>query len=370
MREAVDRGIPVLGVCLGAQLLAHALGGQRQPAAGAHDPLDGDRAARRRRGRPGGRVAPARRGRAALERGRLRAAGGRRRAAGAAGAARAEAFRYGECAWGVQFHPEVDPPGSKAGTAPGWPSSRGGGHRGAGPRRRRAAPPRPARRSPRRSSAASPAWSPPAASPRDVPALAVDPDALAGQRRLRARQQCRVLRVLRHRHQRVPDHRGWARHPCRVQSSACARSRIATSGPLCPSPRSCGRACGWRGSAGRRCATRSACSALALRSRPLWAGSSTCSWIGTRGGRPRFLWGCGLLWSDWSVERTSTAAGYGPGVRGSCVSGGVPGHPDALFSPVQRMKVYVGAGAIVEIQRNSRRAVCRGVAIHTTPKYT
>ena len=27
LREAVERGMPVLGVCLGAQLLAHALGG-------------------------------------------------------------------------------------------------------------------------------------------------------------------------------------------------------------------------------------------------------------------------------------------------------------------------------------------------------
>ena len=28
LREAVERGVPVLGVCLGAQLLAHALGGR------------------------------------------------------------------------------------------------------------------------------------------------------------------------------------------------------------------------------------------------------------------------------------------------------------------------------------------------------
>ena len=32
LREAVERGLPVLGVCLGAQLLAHALGGSVVPA--------------------------------------------------------------------------------------------------------------------------------------------------------------------------------------------------------------------------------------------------------------------------------------------------------------------------------------------------
>jgi GMP synthase (glutamine-hydrolysing) len=108
LRAAVDRGIPVFGVCLGAQLLAHALGGsvnrlpQRmvtwtpiEPLAAANgDPVMGslpDGAMALHWNEDGfepppgavellGRVAPG-----------------------------AEAFRFGDSAWGVQFHPEVDP---------------------------------------------------------------------------------------------------------------------------------------------------------------------------------------------------------------------------------------------------------------------
>jgi GMP synthase (glutamine-hydrolysing) len=107
LREAVAREIPVLGVCLGAQLLAHALGGRvfklpRQllawPAAevlpaAAGDPVLG--------ALPAGAVAlhwnedgfeppPG-----AVELVRRHGAG-------------ATAFRFGPCAWGVQFHPEAD----------------------------------------------------------------------------------------------------------------------------------------------------------------------------------------------------------------------------------------------------------------------
>jgi GMP synthase (glutamine-hydrolysing) len=108
LRDAVDAGVPVFGVCLGAQLLAHALGGhvQRLPqrmvtwapieplTAASGDPVTGSL--------PAGAMAlhwnedgfeppPG-----AVELLRRTSPG-------------VEAFRFGDSAWGVQFHPEVDP---------------------------------------------------------------------------------------------------------------------------------------------------------------------------------------------------------------------------------------------------------------------
>jgi GMP synthase-like glutamine amidotransferase len=110
LQAAVDRGLPVLGVCLGGQLLAHALGGtvermqvrmvqwaevSRLPCADG-DPIFGGLPERVRAlhwnedafSVPDGAVE-------LLSR------------AGPGG----EAFRYGESAWGIQFHPEADAAG-------------------------------------------------------------------------------------------------------------------------------------------------------------------------------------------------------------------------------------------------------------------
>jgi GMP synthase (glutamine-hydrolysing) len=107
LHAAVERGVPVFGVCLGAQLLAHALGGtvSRLPRrivtwtaieplpAAAGDPVVGalpDGAPALHWHEDGFEPPPG-----AVELLRRVSAG-------------AEAFRFGESAWGVQFHPEVD----------------------------------------------------------------------------------------------------------------------------------------------------------------------------------------------------------------------------------------------------------------------
>ena len=109
LRDATAQGVPVLGVCLGAQLLAHAHGGEVRklarrhldwlplvplPAAGG-DPVLGSLPA----GAAGvhwnedGFALPAN----AVELLRSPAGTG-------------EGFRIGERSWGVQFHPELDGP--------------------------------------------------------------------------------------------------------------------------------------------------------------------------------------------------------------------------------------------------------------------
>jgi GMP synthase-like glutamine amidotransferase len=107
MREAVDRGIPTLGICLGAQLLARAFGAAvtRAPVrelgfvpiwpttAAASDPLLAGLT-------PGDRFFQWHEDTFDLPAAATLLATGR--------AVPTQAYRVGRCGWGIQFHPEVD----------------------------------------------------------------------------------------------------------------------------------------------------------------------------------------------------------------------------------------------------------------------
>jgi GMP synthase-like glutamine amidotransferase len=107
LREATRTGVPVLGVCLGAQLLAHALGGgvrrleRRMLAWTPLEPLpaaDGDPVL--------GALPPGAAGLHWNEDGFDLPEGATELLCSPAGSV--EAFRAGRGSWGVQFHPEID----------------------------------------------------------------------------------------------------------------------------------------------------------------------------------------------------------------------------------------------------------------------
>jgi GMP synthase (glutamine-hydrolysing) len=109
LREAVDEGVPVLGICLGGQLLARALGAEARvaelPEVGwltveATPEATGDPLLAHLREPVG--VYQWHLDVFDLPEGAVRLARSER--------SENQAFRYGERAWGLQFHPEVDLP--------------------------------------------------------------------------------------------------------------------------------------------------------------------------------------------------------------------------------------------------------------------
>ena len=109
LRDATARGVPVLGVCLGAQLLAHAHGGEVRKLERRHlawpellplPAADGDPVL--------GALPPGAAGIHWNEDGFALPPGAVELLRSPAGTG--EGFRIGERSWGVQFHPELDEP--------------------------------------------------------------------------------------------------------------------------------------------------------------------------------------------------------------------------------------------------------------------
>ena len=121
---------------------------------------------------------------------------------------------------------------------------------------------------------------------RRLPVPAPDRDALGRQRRLRARQQRPLLRVLRHRDQRVADPRGRARHRARRRDRRSAPSRTAPTRRRSRSPDAVevGLRVGHLGTLERPLRARGV-PRPARRSPPRRAGSCTCSSTARRAGR-------------------------------------------------------------------------------------
>lgn len=105
IRAHVDAGVPLLGVCLGGQLLAKALGGQvsraPEPEIGWYEVERLPEAA----GDPLLRVAPERFPSLQWHNYQFALPDGATLLARSSGCL--QAYRFGEAAWGLQFHPEV-----------------------------------------------------------------------------------------------------------------------------------------------------------------------------------------------------------------------------------------------------------------------
>jgi GMP synthase (glutamine-hydrolysing) len=107
LREATAQGVPVLGVCLGAQLLAHAHGGEVRKLPRRHLAWPELQALPASAGDPVlGALPPGAAGVHWNEDGFSLPAGAVELLRSPAGTG--EGFRVGERAWGVQFHPELD----------------------------------------------------------------------------------------------------------------------------------------------------------------------------------------------------------------------------------------------------------------------
>lgn len=109
LREAVDEGVPVLGICLGGQLLARALGAEVRPA---EQPETGWLTVEATPEAADDALLAHLRGPVGVYQWHLDVFDLPEGAVRLARSSQSpnQAFRYGERAWGLQFHPEVDLP--------------------------------------------------------------------------------------------------------------------------------------------------------------------------------------------------------------------------------------------------------------------